>query len=54
MPCNDDGGDIEDFEGNLSIFKYPGRPYGRPKSSFLTDVEYQAAHIYILLNCEEV
>ena len=40
MPRNDDGGDIEDFEGNLSIFKYPGRPYGRPKSSFLTDVEY--------------
>ena len=54
VPRNDDGGNLEDFEGNLSIFKYPGWPFGRPKSRFLTDIEYQAANIYILLNCEEV
>nr|GMC66641.1 uncharacterized protein LOC109166774 [Ipomoea batatas] len=53
VPRNDDGGVPEDEE-NLSIFKYPGRLYGRCKARRLTDAEYLAAHTYILLNCEEV
>nr|GMD40855.1 uncharacterized protein LOC111894883 [Ipomoea batatas] len=53
VPRNDDGGVHEDEE-NLSIFKYPGRLYGRCKARRLTDAEYLAAHTYILLNCEEV
>ena len=53
---NDDGGvgptnsAITDFE----IFTHPGRPYGRPKTRYLSEEEYVAAHTYILLNCHEV
>ncbi|XP_021603851.1 uncharacterized protein LOC110608873 [Manihot esculenta] len=56
VPRNDDGGVVEDqeIEGNLSIFKYPGRPIGQSKKRILTKDERNAAHLYILLNCEEV
>ena len=56
VPRNDDGGVVEDqeIEGNLSIFKYPGRPIGQSKKRLLTKDERNAAHLYILLNCEEV
>jgi hypothetical protein len=54
VPRNDDVGIIEEDEENLSIFKHPGRLYGRCNSRRLTANEYLAAHSYILLNCEEV
>ena len=28
VPHNDDGGDVEEVVGNLSMFKYPSRPFG--------------------------
>ena len=28
VPRNDDGGDGDEIEGTLPIFKHPGRPYG--------------------------
>ncbi|XP_039135719.1 uncharacterized protein LOC120273141 [Dioscorea cayenensis subsp. rotundata] len=54
VPRNDDGGEMETCEGNLSIFTYPGRSYGRQKSRWLTDEEYNAAVTYVLLNCDEI
>ncbi|XP_058000739.1 uncharacterized protein LOC131178813 [Hevea brasiliensis] len=54
VPRNDDGGDNDEIEENLSIFKYPGRPYGRAKTRWLGDDEYKAAHIYVLLNCPKI
>ncbi|KAH0695483.1 hypothetical protein KY285_022580 [Solanum tuberosum] len=51
---NDDGGDKEDIEGNLSIFSHPGRLWGEAKKRDLSLEEIKAAQTYILLNCEEV
>lgn len=49
---NDDGGAIS--PSTISTFKYLGRPSGSSKTRFLTDQEYDAAALYILLNTEEV
>ncbi|KAH0643646.1 hypothetical protein KY289_034620, partial [Solanum tuberosum] len=49
---NDDGGDKEDIEGNLSIFSHPGRLWGEAKKKDLSLEEIKAAQTYILLNCE--
>lgn len=54
MPRNDDGGDVEPCEGNFSIFMSSGRLSGSQKSRRLTDQEYDAARIYVLLNCAEI
>ena len=54
VPRNDDGGDVEEVVGNISIFKHPSRPFGRLKTRRLSDIEYDAAQTYILLNCEDV
>ena len=54
VPRNDDGGNVDDVEGYISIFKHPGRFYSPNKSRMLEDVEYKAAHTFVLLNCEEV
>ena len=54
VPRNDDGGNGDEIEGTLPIFKHPGRPYGRSKSRRLSDSEYKAARTYVLLNCEDV
>jgi len=51
---NDDGGVVEDLEGNLSIFSHPGRVWGEAKKRDLSLEEIKAAQTYILLNCEEV
>ncbi|KAH0665410.1 hypothetical protein KY285_026616, partial [Solanum tuberosum] len=51
---NDDGGDKEDIEGNLSIFSHPGRLWGEAKKRDLSLEEIKVAQTYILLNCEEV
>ena len=54
IPRNDDGGELSANEGNLRIFTYPGRSHGRATIRMLTDCELDAAHGYILLNCEEI
>ena len=38
----------------FSIFHTPGRPSGHPVERFLTEQEYNAACLYVLLNCDEV
>lgn len=43
-----------EYEGCLSIFKFPGRPFGQAEKRFMTEEEYKAARSYILLNCPEV
>ncbi|KAK6123870.1 hypothetical protein DH2020_042384 [Rehmannia glutinosa] len=56
VPRNYDGrGDIvNDHEENISVFKHQGRAFGKEKTRYMTDNEYKAAHIYVLLNCSEV
>ena len=44
----------QEHEGLLSIFKHPGRAFGKEKFRYLNAEEYHAARTYILLNCEEV
>ena len=53
-PRNDGGGDAESFEGNLSIFMSAGQSSGKGISRRLSDEEYAAARIYVLLNCVEI
>ncbi|KAH0693155.1 hypothetical protein KY285_020252 [Solanum tuberosum] len=56
VPRNDDGGigEQDRYNGNLSIFTYPGRGFGELNRRYLTEEELKAAHNYILLNCREV
>ncbi|XP_039141251.1 uncharacterized protein LOC120278562 [Dioscorea cayenensis subsp. rotundata] len=55
MPRNVDiEEDIIEWPGNLSIFTRPGRTLGRSRIKYLSEEEYSAAQIYILLNCPEV
>ncbi|KAJ8761275.1 hypothetical protein K2173_001331 [Erythroxylum novogranatense] len=54
VPRNDDGGRTSHADGTLSIFSYAGRTYGRATRRMLTEEELEAAHGYIVLNCEEV
>lgn len=51
---NDDGGEDETSQLTLSIFNHSGRSAGTCKSRYLNDKELAAAHLHILLNCEEV
>lgn len=51
---NDDGGKYDTAQQNLSIFNHPGRSAGTSKSRYLSDMELSAAHLHVLLNCEEV
>jgi len=45
---------VDVIEGMLSIFKLRSRSLGRETKRRLIEIECQAAHQYILLNCEEV
>ena len=45
---------LEEDPEMLSIFKCVGRSLGKSKFRRLTDMEYNAARTYILLNCDEV
>ena len=56
MPRNSDGCGfyLEEDSEMLSIFKCAGRSLGKAKLIRLTDMEYNAARTYILLNCDEV
>lgn len=40
--------------GVIEIFRKIGRPIGKGKRGTLTAEEYKLAHLYILLNCDEV
>lgn len=51
---NDDGGNVNEREDVLSIFKHPARPSGNSKRRYLKDDEYEAVIIYVLQNCEEI
>lgn len=51
---NDDGGEDETMQPSLSIFNKPGRPFGKCKTRPLLDKEMKAAHLHVLLNCDEV
>ena len=56
MPRNSDGCgfDLEEDSEMLSIFKCVGRSLGKVKLKRLTDMDYNAGHTCILLNCDEV
>ena len=49
-PRNDDGGAEDDDKEMLAVFSHLGRPYGKLKTRRLTEIEYVAAHSYVLLN----
>ena len=51
---NDDGGVNENATTTLSIFNLPGRPSGACSSRFMEPIELDVAHLYVLLNCDEV
>ncbi|XP_021618084.2 uncharacterized protein LOC110619138 [Manihot esculenta] len=54
VPRNDDGGHVEPM-GRLSIFTHAGRPFGQLEHGrMLSNEEYCAAHLYVLLNCPEI
>ena len=46
--------DVEEVKGSLSISKHSNQPFGRLKTRRLSDIEYEIAQTYILLNCYEV
>lgn len=50
---NDDGAQ-NDVQQTLSIFNHSGRSAGSCTSRYLKDREFAAAHLHVLLNCEEV
>ncbi|XP_057999181.1 uncharacterized protein LOC131178003 [Hevea brasiliensis] len=55
VPRNDDTVEhMDEHPGNLSIFTHSGRPLGKGKVRYLTEQEFQAAQMYILLNYIEV
>ena len=56
MPRNSDGCgfDLEEDSEMISIFKCVGRSLRKAKLRRLTDMEYNAARTYILLNCDDV
>ncbi len=54
VPRNDDGGIDMSIPPTLSLFNKPGRPTGQVHTRYLTDAEYNAAHLHVLQNCEEV
>jgi len=57
-PCTPDAGEDDDKHNNhfptLSVFEPQGTAIGRERSRHLTDAEYIAAYLHILLNCGEV
>ena len=51
---NDDGRDVESM-GHLSIFCHPDRPFDSDNfRRMMSNDEYKAVHIYILLNIHEI
>nr|GMC63030.1 uncharacterized protein LOC109179592 [Ipomoea batatas] len=56
VPRNADSSEyvVDEHEETLSIFKYPGRAFGKSKARYMTNEEFKAAQTYVLLNCSEV
>ena len=50
---NDDGGESS-VQHTLSVFNQPGRAAGKSKPHWLSEREKHAAHLHILINCDEV
>ena len=51
---NEDGDEHNNHFPTLSVFKPQGATIGKERSRYLMDVEYIAAHLHMLLNCDEV
>ncbi|KAJ9135261.1 hypothetical protein P3X46_032467 [Hevea brasiliensis] len=51
---NDDGDAVDAPDGCLPMFLHPGRPAGKMTERYFSDDEWDAARLYVLLNCEEV
>ncbi|KAH0632947.1 hypothetical protein KY284_035733 [Solanum tuberosum] len=51
---NDDGGEVDASDGCLSIILHPGHPSWEMNGRYFSNKEWDAARIYILLNCEEI
>ena len=51
---NDDGGELDAPNAFLSICLHPGRRSGEINIRYLSDKEWDAARIYVLLNCENI
>jgi len=41
-------------ESTLSVFKQVGRHAGKECTYWLTDAEFNSAHVHVLINCTEV
>jgi hypothetical protein len=55
VPRHDDDGEVP-FRGNLSIFSNPGRPTPKNivRGRYLSKIEFEQAHNYVLFNCDEL
>jgi len=51
---NEDGDEHNSHVQTLSVFELQGIVIGKERSRHLTDAEYIAAHLHVLLNCDEV
>ena len=51
---NEDEGEQDSIQPTLLVFHPQSRPSGQVTPQWLTDEEYNATHIYVLPNCEEV
>ncbi|XP_052727401.1 uncharacterized protein LOC128194922 [Vigna angularis] len=45
---------VEPREGALSVFRQSGRHAGKEFTHWLTDAEFNSAHVHVLINCSEV
>ncbi|RDX75134.1 hypothetical protein CR513_45026, partial [Mucuna pruriens] len=54
MPRNVDVGEGFSSTPPISVFNYPRKVGGKSITYFLDQVDIEAAHLYVLLNCEEV
>ena len=51
---NENGDEYNDHFPTQSVFEPQGTTIGRKRSRYLTDAEYIATHLHVLLNCNEV
>jgi len=51
---NDDGSENEEVDQTSTIFNNLGRYSGTSSCRYLNKKELEAAHLHVLLNCEEV
>ena len=54
MPRNVHTDETSSSTPPLSIFNYPGKASGKSVKYFLDQLDFKAAHLYVLQNCEEV